>query len=239
MKRQTQRAKRHALYGWVKWFPVLALIFSILFFDAWLNIQKRKTDYVLGRLNNDLRDLIAETDKVEAQAAVNRNLDDLALVQEELGMQLPEPGQIETIEYVPGTWVPLRPTIEFTLAQAPEAALPVEEFVQAAPAEMVEELPLQPMEMMATEETVLIAPEPDTTPVILQPEALEPAEAVEESAPEPTITWSAEALEPLPDPIESDMPVELSALEPEPELIEFNTPSIQESLDASIEELLD
>ena len=125
MKRQTQRARRHALYGWVKWIPVLALIFSVLLFDAWLNIQKRQSDYILNALNTERRTLDMESDKVDAQAALNRNLNDLAKVQEELGMQAPAPGQIETIEYIAGTWDTLYTHTEFTLAQALEPAIAI------------------------------------------------------------------------------------------------------------------
>lgn len=251
MKRQTKRAKRHALYGWVKWFPVLALIFTILFIDAWLNIQKRKCDYILGSLNADLRTLNAESDKIGAQAALNRNLDDLAKVQEELGMIAPVSGQIETIEYIPGTWQAMQDSHTFTLAHAPNIgmALPLNDLNDAS-----HYTPTEPV----AEELQVVAEIPVLAPVQVSPETVVELIEVVHIEPEPDL---ADSHVEVAAEITIAAPPVLKAIEPEEVILDGltivkrsnvetvaitmeqipQTPIVLEAdnLDASIDQLLD
>ena len=50
----TQR-KYATLYSWVKWVPMLAVIFTILGADAWLNIEKYNNDYLLWELGKQIK----------------------------------------------------------------------------------------------------------------------------------------------------------------------------------------
>ena len=52
MQRMTIKNQRRILRGWIKWVPVLAIPFSVLFFHAWLNIQILRADYALRKLDS-------------------------------------------------------------------------------------------------------------------------------------------------------------------------------------------
>ena len=99
MARQNTRTGGQALFGWLKWLPVLAVLFSVLFFDAWLTIQSRRDDYAFGRLMEEERKLVKSLEQLKRQSAELGNLDRLdeeALV---LGMEKPEQHQLQTVYY--------------------------------------------------------------------------------------------------------------------------------------------
>ncbi|HPO13049.1 MAG TPA: hypothetical protein PLI09_06355 [Candidatus Hydrogenedentes bacterium] len=113
----SRHRQRAALYGWIKWIPVLGIPFSLMFFDAWLNIATRNNDYDFARLSNQVRTLTGELEKARAQKAENENLEDLAAKAPNLGLVEPGPNQIITMRW-DGKWRERPGEIPFALARA-------------------------------------------------------------------------------------------------------------------------
>lgn len=101
MRTLTKFERRQAFYGWLRWTPLLLVVFAVLFFDAWVNIQTLKSDYVLGALIQQMRGLEEQLHGLRVQAASNQTIDVLGEAAPELGMQEPKPEQVETIYYDP------------------------------------------------------------------------------------------------------------------------------------------
>ncbi len=94
MTKAGKRDRRRSLYGWLLWLPVLGVIFTPLFFDAWLNIASRNLDYELCRLNTRLGDLNASLDASRVEAARLEAVDRLFCAAPDLGLVEPEPHQV-------------------------------------------------------------------------------------------------------------------------------------------------
>jgi hypothetical protein len=101
MRMMSKPDRRQAFYGWVRWTPVLGLVFSVLFFDAWVNIETRKSDYRLGELSGKARELEAQLDAVRVRTASAQTIDALAEAAPALGLAEALPEQFETIIYDP------------------------------------------------------------------------------------------------------------------------------------------
>jgi len=114
ISRQRQRA---ALYGWIKWMPVLAFPFSLMFFDAWLNIETRNNDYAVGRLSSQVRTLTSELEHVRVLRAQQENLGDLGAKAPNIGLVEPNPNQVVTVRW-DGQWRERAPQAPFALARA-------------------------------------------------------------------------------------------------------------------------
>ncbi len=114
ISRQRQRA---ALYGWIKWTPVLAFPFSLMFFDAWLNIETRNNDYAVGRLSSQVRSLTSELEHVRVLRAQQENLGDLGAKAPNIGLVEPNPNQVVTVRW-DGQWRERAPQAPFALARA-------------------------------------------------------------------------------------------------------------------------
>lgn len=101
MRAALRKQQRQALRGWLKWTPALALLFSVLFLDAWLNAQERSRDYENRNLTLIERELEAEMKALRVRAAELEKFDRLEMMAIELGLKKPEPHQVETIRYDP------------------------------------------------------------------------------------------------------------------------------------------
>ena len=99
MARINKRVQRQAFYGWIKWLPVLAAPFSVLFADAWLNTQTWKNDYEYERLHRRMRALCAELDAVRVDEARLERIDRLDEMATDLGLVPADSGQIEVVYY--------------------------------------------------------------------------------------------------------------------------------------------
>ncbi len=139
MQRLSTRSRRQALYGWLKWMPILALLFSVMFFDAWLNIRTRNNDYRFARLSKQIRELCADLGNVRVQRADKESYPELASLAPDMGLVKPEPKQVTAV-YHDGAF-------RERVAQAPivMARTVVKEMAPASTADhaAVPELPVQ------------------------------------------------------------------------------------------------
>ncbi len=99
MHKINRREQRRALYGWIPHAPLVAMVFGVLFCDAWLNIQTRQTDYELGRLNRRMRELRSELDSLRGEQAEREGISLLGHKAAALGLVEPEPRQVMRICY--------------------------------------------------------------------------------------------------------------------------------------------
>lgn len=95
----TAKYQRSALRGWIKWTPVLAIPFSILFFHAWLNIQILRADYTLRELDADARRLNDKLNDTGIAQIIHEGPEVLAAHAGTLNFVPPQPGQREVIYY--------------------------------------------------------------------------------------------------------------------------------------------
>lgn len=101
MRTLTKFERRQAFYGWLRWTPLLVVVFAVLFFDAWVNIQTLKSDYVLGGIIQEMRALEEQLHGLRVKAAANQTMDLLGEAAPALGLKEPAPEQVETIVYQP------------------------------------------------------------------------------------------------------------------------------------------
>jgi len=126
MRQVHARPKR--LRGWVRWTPFLALPFSILFYEAWLQSQLLYHDYETLQLQRELasvNDRIAQCRDAEVSLTTLARLEETA---PQLGLVEPEPNQIQEIDVAPTFRVmPRGPAIELARLEpdeGPVAATP-------------------------------------------------------------------------------------------------------------------
>ena len=126
MPRVSKRIRRQSLRGWLKWMPVVGLVFGALYFDCWLSTERRLQDFELSRLRDATAGVVEELEGYQAQTAGLATFERLDALAEELGLQVPEPGQIECIYYDPAreTLVPFAypfsvARLDATVAPAP------------------------------------------------------------------------------------------------------------------------
>jgi hypothetical protein len=101
MPRISARTRRQALFGWIKWIPVLFVLFSALFLDAWLTIRSRRDDYAFRQLMLEERELRKSLEQLRRQSAELGNLDRLDEEAVVLEMVKPEQHQLQTVYYAP------------------------------------------------------------------------------------------------------------------------------------------
>ena len=99
MRRLSNRAQQHALYGWIKWAIILVLMFSILFFDAWMNIQTRNNDYQFARLSKKIRELCTEMSAVRVEKVDQERVGRLSSLAPDMGLVTPNPNQVQPVYY--------------------------------------------------------------------------------------------------------------------------------------------
>lgn len=143
MKRYYGRARFRAHLGWLKWMPILFLLFVMLFCDAWLNIRKWQTDYERARLSAEERELRGTLDGLRAEEAGLRAVQRLATIAPGLALIEPQPDLITMLEYRPTERIQLPETAQITVARyeatqaatAPlSAALEIPDMAVPAPA---------------------------------------------------------------------------------------------------------
>lgn len=101
MKRSSVKKQRRVLRGWVKWVPVVAIPFSILFFHTWLNIQILRADYVLRELDSEAREWADRLNHTGMAETIHEDPAMLAEQAEQLAFVQPSPGQREMVYYDP------------------------------------------------------------------------------------------------------------------------------------------
>jgi len=132
MKRSSMKKQRRMLRGWVKWVPVVAIPFSILFFHTWLNIQILRADYVLRELDSEAREWSERLNNTGMAETIREDPNMLAEQAEQMVFVQPSPGQREMIYYDPS--IPLVPPADgdFTVAQLDGASQPNPGAMEAA-----------------------------------------------------------------------------------------------------------
>lgn len=77
-----------------------AVVVVALLFCVWSRVQVVKQGYALSELAREIKDLNAAQEELKAQAAGLRSPERIeAIARQKLGMQLPTPEQIKTVEY--------------------------------------------------------------------------------------------------------------------------------------------
>jgi hypothetical protein len=99
MTAKKKRNRRQSLFGWIKWVPVIAAPFAVLFFEAWLNTQTRFVDYALVRVNNRIKEIESSLDRVRVEEARLQAFDRLEVEAPDLGLQAAAPEQVLPIFY--------------------------------------------------------------------------------------------------------------------------------------------
>jgi hypothetical protein len=97
-----EKQRREAYRSWIKWLPVVAIPFSVLFFEAWLNNETWENDLVYLKVMREHKQLSVEWRAIETQTAGLLALDRLQRYAADLGLVEPEPKQIEVVRYQPG-----------------------------------------------------------------------------------------------------------------------------------------
>ncbi|MBI2425534.1 MAG: hypothetical protein HYV27_22100 [Candidatus Hydrogenedentes bacterium] len=132
MRKLERIRRRRALWGWIKWSPVLFILFSFLFADVWLNIETRRHDYAYIELNSAIREVRKEIKDLKRDRASLETFDQLAQVAPDLGLQEPEPDQIETITFRAEPLLPKEPLSSMITAEAkPAPATAIENRIAA------------------------------------------------------------------------------------------------------------
>lgn len=99
MRRISRIERRSLLLGWFKWVALVAIPFSVLFFDTRLNIQIRHKDYELGQLNMERRRLDAELDIIHSREAQLSGVEYLSVIADQLALAPPDTQQFQSIAY--------------------------------------------------------------------------------------------------------------------------------------------
>ncbi len=112
------------LTSWLKWLPILAIVFSLLFFDTWLNVQARLNDYEIEKLNDRIMELekrLCELKVDEVRLVAMNRIEARA---PELGLVEPGPSQVRLVYHVHpgrGSAGPSIPSYELAdLAHSPD-----------------------------------------------------------------------------------------------------------------------
>jgi len=113
-----RRRRAVPLTGWIKWLPVLALPFSVLFLETWLNVQTRVCDYEIFEINRSTRELQRTLDALKVREAQLAAMDRIGVRAPDLGLVEPNPGQIQTVYfYAERDAVPSSPSPPYDLAR--------------------------------------------------------------------------------------------------------------------------
>lgn len=116
MNRMTLRKQRRILRSWIKWVPVVAIPFAILFFHTWLNVQIIRADYVLRELDAEAREWTDRLNHTGVAETIHEDPSILAEQAEVMAFRQPSPGQREVIHYDPA--IPVFPPEDQNIAIA-------------------------------------------------------------------------------------------------------------------------
>lgn len=177
----TVKKQRKVLRGWIKWVPVVAIPFAILFFHTWLNLQIIRADYVLRELDAEARELADRLTHSGMEETIHEDPGMLAEQAERMAFVQPSPGQREIIYYDPSIPLVAPEDANFAVAQLDGQSQPD----PAAPESMTNQ--------SAYVDTPVIVPvaEPAAVPVPVEvhiPSAVEAAPIAVEVPPAAPIT---------------------------------------------------
>lgn len=113
----TVKKQRKVLRGWIKWVPVVAIPFAILFFHTWLNIQIIRADYVLRELDAEAREWADRLNHTGMAETIHEDPGMLAEQAEQMAFVQPSPGQREIIYYDPSVPLVAPEDANFAVAQ--------------------------------------------------------------------------------------------------------------------------
>ncbi len=134
MRPARSRCSERPFSGWPKWLLPLGVVFSVLFFDAWLSNESWKNDYEYNQLLSQHAALVAESRAVKAAAAGFEHHDRVEMEAELLGLADPNPEQIRLVQYRPEEVSPPFPE-PFVMANIVPASIDVDMGSPTSPAE--------------------------------------------------------------------------------------------------------
>lgn len=120
----TVKKQRKVLRGWIKWVPVVAIPFAILFFHTWLNIQIIRADYVLRELDAEAREWADRLNHTGMAETIHEDPGMLAEQAEQMAFVQPSPGQREIIYYDPSISLVAPEDANFAVAQLDDQSPP-------------------------------------------------------------------------------------------------------------------
>lgn len=139
MTRLSKKKHRAAVYGFVKWIPVLIAIFSVAFIDIMLNVESRKVDYQLGELTEEHNALLRTQEELGLKSEIRANVNRLNALAPELGMR-----QALADESVRIVAVPEAPDSVFAMEQVATPVLDAPVMSYEVAASIVDDLPEAP-----------------------------------------------------------------------------------------------
>lgn len=99
MVRVNRVRKRELLRGWMKWALLPMIFFTVLFFDAWLNIQMRYKDYEVSALSEKKFALESQLSEQESRLAQFRGKGLQSDEADALGLRRPEINQFHPVKH--------------------------------------------------------------------------------------------------------------------------------------------
>lgn len=98
--RSPRTVRRASLSGWFRWTVLLAIPFSVLAVDTWLNTERLRKDYEMAELTRDAKTLSEALEGLRADEAGKMTMDRIDLEASDIGLVAPQPGQIQIVRYV-------------------------------------------------------------------------------------------------------------------------------------------
>lgn len=92
-----RRPRVGSLRGWWKALPLLALPFSVVFTEAWLQTQVLTLQYRANRLKHEIREVEGNLDSLQDRRHDLVRIDRINAKAPDLGLGVPNPGQLESI----------------------------------------------------------------------------------------------------------------------------------------------
>jgi len=169
MRAMSRRVRRQVMYGWIKWVPVLFVIFSVLYVDAWLNTETRNNDYELAKSSTRIREIQESINAMRAEEAYLEGIKRLALLASEIGMVEPQPEQIQVVRYTTSDRRVVADDVPMALARLEQRKMRLRQGPERAGDEV------QPAESVAKENASPADAELDTNLVQVSPGNASPA----------------------------------------------------------------
>jgi hypothetical protein len=163
MRAMSRRVRRQVMYGWIKWVPVLFVVFSVLYVDAWLNTETRNNDYDLAKSSTRIREIQESINAMRAEEAYLEGIKRLALLASEIGMVEPQPEQIQVVRYATSDRRVLADDVPMALARLEQRKLRLRQGPERP------DDAAQPAESVVTENASTADAEPDASLVQVSP----------------------------------------------------------------------
>ena len=84
-------------WGAVKWLPVIALPFSVFFFETWLQVRTYERGYDASKLRREIKDVNAHVDRLQERIDELTALKRASERAPDLGLAPIQPGQVEVV----------------------------------------------------------------------------------------------------------------------------------------------